>query len=165
MQVKRLPVPDSPHKMLIYSSGNCSLLICPTRKTLICHYSTVFYSSSLSPQTHSPSISLCFSLSTSFFFHSLSLFLAQSKKQLVEIMFDIWDANSYCLFLVFNHQNVKGSASFAQQTPFQLLSQIYDTPVFQEHFCFSKEKKKQKGCFYHQNCRIGNMCYSSKFSF
>lgn len=47
MQEERLPVPDSPHKMLIYSSGNCSLLICPSRKTLICHYSTMFYNSSL----------------------------------------------------------------------------------------------------------------------
>lgn len=98
MQGERLPVPDSPHKMLIYSSGNCRLLICPTRKNTY-----------LPPQHHVLQqlslLRLILPLYLSVFPSpclSLVLYLSCSQDaQLVEITYGIWDANSYCLLLFF----------------------------------------------------------------
>lgn len=109
MQGERLPVPNSLHKMLIYSSGNCSLLICPTRKTLICHYSTMFYSSSLSI-LRLICISL-FCLSTSFS-HSLSVFLPHPRSSSWRSCATFRMLISIVFFMFCNQKNV---VYFAQQ--------------------------------------------------
>ena len=106
MQGERLPVPDSPHKMLIYSSGNCRLLICPTRKTLICQYSTMLYSSSLSY------ISAFFPFPCLF---SVPYSLSASKTHSWWRLCSNEDATSNCLPLFFNDQNVKWSARVVYQ--------------------------------------------------
>ncbi len=146
MQGERLPVPDSPHKMLIYSSGNCSLLICPTRKTLICHYSTMFYSSALSRLRfilllyHSDFLFLLL-----FFIPYLSFSLhPRSSWYRSCVTFGMLIHIVFFLFLI--TKMLKAVQDFLSKTQFSYWGTFMTRQYFRNTFVLAREKK-QKGCF------------------
>lgn len=137
MQGERLPVPDSPHKMLIYSSGNCRLLICPTRKKKhLSATAALCFTVALTPWIHSSSISPTFSsplfdplLHNLFPSNTLTKKEKKKKAQLLEIITTFGMPMCNCIF-VFRPQQFAMTKCNVLDCLFEIYMQTFSQSSF-----------------------------------